>query len=545
MNRKTIIVVLICIVLITGCGVTRDVLKGEIEEKNLPDKLVVYLSAAPHGFQTADDPSGENIQYLYPSKYIYGTRMVGGELDCADGNIFAQALKEYSEKTGIEIEIHYVEEFNDGGDVFQVLADKNELPDLILLNKHSRYDYYRLAQQGYFLDFSVLMDEELLDETQYYRKVIDGGYVDGKQVILPILFNLNGMITSTTYLEQIGCEELTGNLTYEECIFLLQESCLKMSNMQIKEAIFEASGLMLGGQYIPSILIGAGYTSYFSHDLESLEMTEHTVSDILELMKLYNQQEFCVNPDWESCTYLENLNNLEIKSRTLISLTKETYNQIGIFLSGGRSGGINFHNSLLTDASYFNSMYAQTGEEMVLYGIPTVNGSELYSGNISVLAAGFNSTKYPEAVYELIRYMMDYEYPAAYGFSVNKSITEKQLMDIQKNTTCLYSDTIWSYVTAGIKTQSDIEGEAEIIKPLDSYYVEKIRFMLNHMDGAGLPFGVLEYYVFQGALDNIVDKDQTCEETAMWVVDTLEEYLRCYDTLNPFYDQYYIESLVR
>ena len=513
------------------------------ENQNVPDKLVVYLSAAPHGFQKGGVATGDNIEYLYPSKHIVGTRMVGGELNCLGGNVFAQALQEYSNKTDIEIEIHYVEENNSEKDIFEILDETDELPDLILLNKHSQYDYYRLAQQGYLVDFSVFMEEELKDETMYYQKVINGGRVEGQQVILPILFNLNGMITSKSYIEQIGCEEFSREITYDDVLYTLQQSCVKMADMQQKEAIFEASGLMLGGTYIPSIMMGAGHTSYFDEDIGSVNISSETVADILELMRLYNRQEFGIDPDWENKTYLENLSNKDIKSGLLTALAMDTYSQVGIFLSGGRSGGINFHNSLLTDAAYFNSMYSKDGEEMVLCGIPTVAEAGTYSANMSVLAAGFSTTEYPKAVYDLARYMMDYKYPSAYGFSVNKEVTEEQLEEIQNTTTVLYSDGIWSSVIAGIKTEEEIESEIEIIQPLDSRYVEEIQFMLDHMAGAGVPFGTLEYHIFNTALESVADNDVTCQEVGDWVVDTLEVYLERYEELEAFVDRNYIESL--
>lgn len=44
---------------------------------------------------------------------------------------------------------------------------------------------------------------------------------------------------------------------------------------------------------------------------------------------------------------------------------------------------------------------------------------------------------YFESVYELARYLMDYKYPTAYGFSINKANTEKQLETGKQQQLCI------------------------------------------------------------------------------------------------------------
>lgn len=61
-------------------------------------------------------------------------------MQCTGGNIFTQALQDYSDLSGITIEIHYIEEYSGENDVFSQMYDQDSLPDLVLLNKHSQYD---------------------------------------------------------------------------------------------------------------------------------------------------------------------------------------------------------------------------------------------------------------------------------------------------------------------------------------------------------------------------------------------------------------------
>lgn len=537
MIKKVFLFMILAVVLvISSCKTDHHTIKNEEKDNKKPDKLVVYLSAAPHGFIDAKEVNDDNITFLYPSKHIVGMRMVGGEIECKGGNIFEQALQEYSDQKGINIEVHYIEEHRGVEDIFQGLYEMENLPDLVLMNKHAQYDYYRLAEQGLLLDFFPYMEEGIYDEELYYQKIIHGGIVKQKQIVLPILFNINGLITSTDYLQEIGQEEPGFYCTYEEILNLLKKSCEEMEQSHTKEAIFETSGLLVGGRYIPSILTGAAYPSYFDSDLINLEISQKTVLQILDVMQSYNRQEFNINSGWEGKAYEENICNADITSRHLATLENGLYRDVGIFLSGGRSGGMNFHNSLLMDAAYFNTKYKESNTEMILCGIPTVKDSQAYSANITLFAAAFSTTEYPEYVYDLVQYMMDYSFPMSYGFSVNKGNTDSQLQMIQKTTFSLYSDSIWSSIAAGFKTKEEIKNDIEILDPLDKDTVETVQYILDHLGGAGLPFSILEYDIYNAALKAVGNKNASNNEISEWIIEQLNEYLSLYDLIDPFAD---------
>ncbi len=545
MSRRILVSIVIfsmMLLLLTSCRMGENEASiGQIESED-PDKLVVYISGPPHGFQSKEDPTGENIEYYYPSKYVVGMSLIGGELESLGGNIFHQALMEYSDITGIGIEVHYIEEYLGDTDIFRELYRKNQLPDLVLFTKHSQYDYYHWAKEEILLDFSQFTEDELYDEDLYYQEVLQGGVVEQKQIILPVLFNLNGLITTESFLDEIDADiDEEDILTYDDVLSVLEKSCIEMSMEQKKEAIFEASGLMMAGTYIPSILTGAAYPSYFENSSSDIGITTDHLARVLELMLLYNQQEFGVNPDWDEMTYEENKLSSGIMSRSLSSLSTGMHEFVGIFLSGGRSGGGIFHNSLLMDAVYFDSVYKDTEEEVVFTGIPTIENPNEYSANISVFAAGFSSTKYPKQVYDLARYLMDYEYPSAYGFSVNKTNTEEQLQSVGKTTTALYSDSIWSAVTGGFKTEDEIKSEIVILEPAKEKTVETIRHMLNNIAGAGLPYGPLEYILYNKALSYTANENMTCRETSAWMIQTIEEYIAESNDIEPFEENVYLQ----
>jgi len=546
---KRVFCICLCIVYIaslSGChGVRKEADSQETDQGNRPDQLVVYLSAPPHVFSLSDDENDPEKNFTcYPSRYTIGTMGAGGEVECSGGNIFAQALKEYEEETGIKIEIHYIEEYSGESDALQVLYESGaEMPDLMIMGKHPHYDYYRLAEQNFLLDFSayIEMDEELRDSEKYYTNVLEGGKIKEKQYGLPILFNMNGLITRSSFLEEVGIDFQADYATFEDIMHLLKSSCIEMKDTKAVEAIYETSGYMIAGRYLPSILTGAAYPSYFDESM-NIMISQETLISIFEMMDDFNQQEFMAISNWQNKPYYENGNNMQCKSRN-IPFSSDVYDRIGIFLTGGRCGGVNFHNSLLTDYAFFRTVYKNHEEEMVFCGIPTVESPDSYSANISLTAFGFQSTKYPEAVYELARYMMDYEYPSYYGFSVNKELTGKQLEDIQNTTLKVYPEYVWSGIESGVNKKEDVEKDCFIIEPLDADSVQMIQNMLDHIEGAGIPYNPLEYVLYSSALSAIGNGQMKPEEVAQWVMEHLTEHIEIQKELKPFYDADYNRSL--
>lgn len=511
-------------------------------EEEKPENLVVYLSASSFDFISQE---GESAETYYPSEYTMGTMRSAGEFTSPRGNIFERAITEYSEQTGIPIEVHYLEEYTGPSHLLQEMVDQGEtLPDLMIFPKFWRYDYALLAEQGLLLDFTPYAeaDERLQNEEAYYQPVLEGGVIHQKQYGMPLLFNLSGMITSQSFLNYAGVSSPSQGVTYEEIMMILEKSCLATTENTTKEAIYELSGWMPPGLYIPSILLGSAYTRYYDEESQNWRVEEEFLTQILSLMQTFNRQEFCSIPGWEERSFTENIGHSNIKSFTMFQ-TPEDIERIGIFLSGGRSGGRVLHNSLLTDLAFFNTVYQQQNEELVFCGIPTLAGGEEYAANISLCAFGAASTRYPQAVYDLTRYLMDYAYPAAYGFSVNREVTDRQLESIQTMSTKMFPSILWSQVFGGYAAYEEIENEAFVVNPLDEQWVQSIRYMLDHMAGASLPFGLLEYYLLWYAQCAVGTGDMTAQEGAAWIMERLKEYMESRGTLKPFYDSAYLNTL--
>ena len=543
-KRVLALLVSLCFVL-SACSLSSSssTESSALSHEDKPEQLTVYLSASPHSFALSDQE--EDNFTLYPSSYTIGTMTTGGEFNSPNGNIFEQAIAEYSEANGFPIEVRYIEEYTGPSDIFQEMVDQGQpLPDLMILPKYSRYDYDRLVEQGYLLDFTPYAeaDEAMQDPDLYYQAVLDGGQINQKQYALPLLFNLNALITTQSFLDYAGTSTSSGQLAYEEILKLLEQCCLATVDNNTLEAIYEFSGRMQAGTYIPNILLSAAYTQYYDDLNQKWVLSSETLRDVLAFMQVFNRQEFAPISGWEDQSYIDNVNNPGSKSFTIFQ-NAEVAGQIGVFLSGGRCGGTLLHNSILTDLAFFNTIYEQSNETLVFQGIPTLANSNEYTANISLFALGFASTQYPEAVYDLARYLMDYTYAPGYGFSVNKEITEAQLESIQNTETKFFPSDIWSAVLLEYRTYEEIENDSFIVKPLGSDLVEQVRYMLDHMAGAVLSVPILEYNLLWHIQCSVGNGEMTPEEGAQWLMEKYEEHKEIDGTLSPFYDGEYSRSL--
>ena len=524
---------MICLAFLFSCGEKEE--ESAITTEKKPEKLVVYINGISAFFENETEP-------LYPTRYTVGPRNIDGVITASGGNIFQDALEKYEERTGIVIEIHYLEEYGkDGRPILQELYEDGEkMPDLVVSSKNHSYDYYNMAQTGMLMDFTsyISMDEDRQDDELYFQNVLEAGKINGKQYILPLTFSMNALITSESYLRKIGIS-VPEKPTYEDILYWLKKSCEEMQDSKGTEAIYESIGLM-DGQYIMSILNGAANVECFDDELNSVAISKKTLESIYKVMEVYIKQEYTNLYGYENMTYEQLRNSGQGKKRYIANMMSGQEECIGMFLTGGRGGGFNYYQNLVMDAAYFNSTYNEKGEKMVLVGIPTCDDPEIYSANVDSMMFSFATCEYPQAVYDLMCYLMDYSFIMEAGLSVNRKVTEQQLKEVQYTVLTLCPDDVaWAQTTNGSLTVEEVMDSMVDIEPLDEVHVDSIRYMLDHIEGAGLPYRPLEELMFNRVINEIGSESMTVEEASVWTIDKMEERLVKMDENIAFYDEEY------
>ncbi len=494
------------------------------------DKLVIYVSGAHNIFFQNDDNRD-----VYSTPYSIGYFYSRGQIGFENGNVLESAIKEYAKSNNLEVEIQYLSKPTEENGITLLENSYNNscMPDLIIASRAEQIDYTNLYENELLFDWSEYMEkDEGISYDSYYMEVLQGGIINNEQVVIPLLFNLNGIISDKVYLAENEID-ISKDLTYQEIVEILQQSCISMMNNERVAGIAETSGQMLFGQYIPSILLSSAYSSYYYNDgtTWNTNIESDVLEEIINTVSLYQRQDCAGILEWESNSYEEIIQNPMLKSKALYLLDEHSaIERSGVFITGGRCGGQEVANSFLTDVIYFSNKY---GKKVWIQGIPSANSKDEYNANISLCAFSPASTEHADEVYDLIRYLMDYEYGMCYGFSINRDITYRQLQDAKNIGVEFYPD-IWGAVEAGQIDQNMLYKYKVQLDPIGYEEIAIIYNMLDNISGAGVSSCYIEYYLMEEVVKKLGSRELSEEGVAKWAMERIIQYKDDFSSIKPF-----------
>ena len=250
-----------------------------------------------------------------------------------------------------------------------------------------------------------------------FTPVLRSGVWEEKQYIVPLLFNVNGFVTSEEFLSEIGQTAPSETASYEELIRLFQEACIQLQGETSKVALYE--GTTIWETYIINVLTAAaGYNNLE----EKMPLSDETVTDILELMRDFLVQDLQTVPDYESQTIEENLSAQSLYDRFNFGplyAEDPTYKRemLGILLDGG-SGGHLVNSSFIMQVYALQTYYKEMNEQMVWGGIPLADEAGKYAACVNLLGFCPAQADNVEGAAKLLQYMLDYDYAPELGIAL-------------------------------------------------------------------------------------------------------------------------------
>lgn len=476
---------LMAIFLSTGCFQDNETSESSFAQTGAekPEKLRVYLNGLP-----ASDmgPEGESYDY-YRSGYTFGLHEAGADMDAIDGHSIYQALLEYGKQRQIEFEFFWYQSRQELEYYLEEDRKQDSLPNLVLSGRPC-LDIEQWMREGMLADFSELIQaDETMNDEGYYQKIIQAGAIGENQYILPYLFNVNGFITAEDTLSKLSYQ-LPEDFTYEEALELFRRSCEFCMDDPFTEALTQRTGGP-GCSYLSVILESAARPALVDREANELLVTEKEFTRLVELMQMFYAQEFSISLPIDSAEWdAKKEVHYRFKEAVYPSAVEQVEHQL-IFLEGGNSWGVNQYSSLLGDAIYMNSYYKDEGRTMVLEAIPMVQESA-YAANITGFGFCFEGEPYRDTVYDILKYLMNYEFKIPFGFSVNRGVTEKQLK-MAETTNYEYTPE-GEYMHAWSAEEADMLADwrkkwTEELRPLDKVYCDQIRGMLDQIGAVALP----------------------------------------------------------
>lgn len=281
-------------------------------------------------------------------------------------------------------------------------------PDVMVMNLTTSLDLNKMMSGKNLLDLKPWLEKDDSFQTENYYPVLNAGELEGKQVIMPLSFNMMFGITTQELLDEagIGLNTQTGELkdylnALESAVNWKEENYLTFS-APAKNA---ATLCTLLSDFTGRSLVDV--TTKEVHIPEELKQ----IADIVRQSNAILEAEQAVI----SKTYA---NDFVGRARHTIMTLYNVYP--------------------LVDTKLFDEAYRQDEPmEPRFFALPTHEGSDTYHAMVMDLACVNANTKNANAAYQLVRYLMDYDAPlpqnsqqaSSVGIPVNRSVLEGQIQD--------------------------------------------------------------------------------------------------------------------
>ncbi len=367
---------------------------------------------------------------------------------------YAQQIEKIEELSGVAIDYAILgsweeldaelERNQDDGVTKIVLFDNTYTGSLIQEGKSEQYANLE----------KTLEDFGFYDDEKYDQMVLSAGMIDGKQVFVPLLYDVNGMIQGET--KQYSWE---GNVLYEpnpiEGENIDFEAFITKLNQQMKNDTGRKSvdfiSTSISQEISPELFLYAAgaqwddyrdqkdlfelmyeyYQIYMGTQIEEGGMTKQSkwgsyLSDMEDMDVMLYKEEIPVELviDLELNQFSESVPRIAHSRAAQFFLDSCTY-----IVQSSESDDTSYHSMLSTLdlASYYlyRPFYVQEGT-MGYWPIGIMNEADKYAAQPNNYAAVVSEGSMKQAV-KVIEAMLELEVDFKYGFSIRKDIRDKQL----------------------------------------------------------------------------------------------------------------------
>lgn len=523
MKKKYVLISLLLVgcLLLSAC---------QSDQRNEPDEEVtsetnnlgngplrVYLIGMPYYLT---HKNGEE-EIGYTSTIISGLEKTYWLTECAGGNALYQALLDFEKESKVRLDVVFFDDSRTMADQLEEDMENGTMPDLVIDTKTSGIDWQTMLQREEFIDLVPYMD---LDSEKYYDVVLQSGRDGEQQLIVPFLFNINGYITSEEYINRVGLLAPEENETYESAMYLLQTACVAMTSDNQIEALYEATQAP-NSDYIPAILAAAAGYNGLS---EGRSLSRESIEEIYETMACFFQQEFVNNYGYETKSLEENLISGNTKTERVAYcpfITQdpvEKPSHIGIQLDGGYGGAMFFSNYIM-QAYTMQSYYQDQGMTPVVAAIPMAGTTDQYSANVTGLGFCPTGSQNAEAAAAALQYLLDYPFRFEMGISVNRELTETYVDSLTNTSMQFQIMSLYDPEANEELRKQQIESESIWFNPMGKETADSIKFILNHIGGASLPYREVTDILRQN-INAYFNETMTYEESIDEICEVVEKH---------------------
>jgi len=257
-------------------------------------------------------------------------------------------------------------------------ASSDKSADVVLFSSVTALDTAKMAVNNAFLDLTpYLSADESFDAANYYP-ILDAGKASEKQVLIPLRFQLQHLLTTQEKLAAGGIT-LKEGYTYSELMNALTANAASCSEDQ--------SAMTSHLEKMPGNIL---YDALRLSNVPIADMTGKTLSVSEDTFREYAE-------------YIQMACGQMVKSSQILSLYSRD------FIGGvSKLTTILAKDSLPQQMRYYQALYDQgLGEKIQLLTFPNYGESNALTADVTLYAAALQSADQPQAAYDFIRYAMD------------------------------------------------------------------------------------------------------------------------------------------
>jgi len=470
------------------------------------EKLDIYILG---------DATTEHIVSENKTNVFYTTLMRIGEYCSAacygeQGFLFYDVFRQYEEQTGIQLELHWYR-YPDELESALASAGKNELPDLLITNYTSTADFYRYMKQGIFCDLTPYTEEdELYTQQKYYNPVLEAGRLEGKQYILPIIFNIDTVMGNADNWQRLGLR-FESIQTHEEFMNLLLQA-------QQEKQLPETAGQFLTeiALYTPYVLYDSAGETWIDYETGEVHLDQSQFVQMAEFYRNFLLEQFDEVKSGEKLSWAKT-RHLEVM-QMIAGHTEDYLDDKGCIVEGGGAFQSALH-SAAAQAWYYESRYQDMGRTFAVEAIP--GKDQGVTAHVSYFGGVLSTSEYPRAAYDFLRYLMDAEFFCGFGLSVNKDNTANMLKELTELEYELRYG-LQAVKEDGTPYKSD---DDYTVHPMSEQTKEKLEAMLERISSVSLPDWPV-YEILWKQLESYGKGEISVEAAYEAACQQLEEYLK-------------------
>lgn len=257
-------------------------------------------------------------------------------------------------------------------------ASSDKSADVVLFSSVTTLDTAKMAVNNAFLDLTPYLSADESFDTANYYPILDAGKVGEKQVLIPLRFQVQHLLTTQEKLAAGGIT-LKEGYTHSDLMTALAANAASCSEDQ--------SAMTSHLEKMPGNIL-----------YDALRLSSVPVADVTGKTLSVSEDTFR-----EYAEYIQMACGQMVKSSQILSLYSRD------FIGGvSKLTTILAKDSLPQQMRYYQALYDQgMGEKMQLLFFPNYGDSNALTADVTLYAAALQSADQPQAAYDFIRYAMD------------------------------------------------------------------------------------------------------------------------------------------